>query len=283
MTATSNQLPQTTGFQTISATVVTIWQFGAVHIHTFLELIVLMAVFYHIWHFSRTTKELNVAITEKVQQLDRHGLIQALVSTATDAKQSIIHYTYTFRLPDGPDSELEMKNLLNAIEHTKLNKNNIRFLGPDYTEKLDRLYSRRKVGATLKVSQIVKNSDLRFQVTDNTHIVITVGEPGKESRHGYLIDSVILGAILTEWFDKQWATSEDYESFVRKQVITASNIHECYLLDRVQKIDFISNCLGLDKSEVSRLLEPPPQPSVSNDTPKDGDDRPAAILNPKDA
>ena len=148
-----------------------------------------------------------------------------------------------------------MRALLDAVTATKLDKSHIRFLGPDYRDNINRLYSRRKTGVKLRVSQNVRNSDLRFQVADSRNVVITIGVASEPSRKGYLIESAFLGSILTEWFNMQWKNSRDYEVFIKEQVFDICKVGEIGDMDFHGKCEYISVRLGLEFAEVTRVMK----------------------------
>jgi hypothetical protein len=227
-----------------------------------LEALVLSIVVYHIFHMNRSISKLGRefsdlsarlgSVVEKVDELDRADLLRALVSTAANAKRSIIHYTYTFHLPH---EEPEMGPLLEVIDKSKLPRENIRFLGPDYRDNIDRLYSRKKTGVQLRVSPAIRDSDLRFQVCDGKNVVLTIGTASEPSRRGFLIESVFLASILTCWFDEQWARSVDYEEFIIKKLEALASVPQIMALSFESKVTYISDRLKLDCVEVERVLK----------------------------
>ncbi len=201
-------------------------------------------------------------VFEKVNELNRAELLQLLSMTAKDAEQSIIHYSFTFNLPS---DEPEMEPLLNAITTTSVPKEKIRFLGPDYTENLNRLYSRKRTGAQVRVSHTIRISDLRFQVADGKRVVQTIGSASERGRLGFLVESIFLGRILTKWFDDEWEKSREYDDYVRQMIVTTMTAPEIASLKGDQLIQYISSRLGLEESEVRRLMpETPPAPSQGN-------------------
>lgn len=225
-----------------------------------LEAFVLFLVVFHVFHLNHSLKSMKgqfaamgeriEQVVEKVNELERAELLQALVSTAQNATRSIIHYTFTFRLPS---EEAEMGPLLDVLEKSSLEKANIRFLGPDVHTKLNRLYSRKKTGVSLRVNHDIKNSDLRFQVADGRHVVVTIGGASEASRRGFLIDSVFLASILTSWFDAEWSKSMDYDDFMMEQVAAAACVPQIVDHSDEARMEYASKRLGLDLDEVRRI------------------------------
>lgn len=234
-----------------------------------LEIVVLLMVALHMLHLDRGLRQMAAQfaqmggritqlealiekVVDKVNELERAELLQALVSTAQNAQHSLIHYTYTFRLPS---EEAEMGPLLEVLEKTTLPRDCIRFLGPDSHTRLNRLYSRKKTGIRLRVNHEIKNSDLRFQVADGRHVVVTIGGASEASRRGFLIDSVFLASILTSWFDIEWGKSIEYDEFVMDLVLTAASVPQIAGHLEEARIEYASKRLGLDLEEVRRLWE----------------------------
>jgi hypothetical protein len=236
-----------------------------------LEAVVLGAIIYHITHMTRSVGELNThmtrsvgelkaefailsdrlgTVTDSVDTLEREKLLHFLEKTASRAEHSLIHYSYTFRTPD---EEGEMRPLLEAVKNSRLQRTSKRFLGPDYRENLNRLYSRHAAGAWLRVNEEIKRSDLRFQIADGQHVVLTIGAASEQSRVGFLIESVVLARILTDWFDLQWAASQEYEAFIKRQVKAAAAMVAIQELDQNTQIQYVSDHLRLDIDEVRRL------------------------------
>jgi hypothetical protein len=227
-----------------------------------IEVALVAVVIVHILHTGRSVRTLRSEfqlfgeklenVVDKVDELNRAELLQMLGLTAKEAEQSIIHYTYTFNVPE---DEPEMGPLLDAIRSTKIPKKNVRFLGPDYTENLNRLYSRKQTGAQVRVSHAIRNSDLRFQVVDSRRVVITVGAASERSKRGYLVESVFLSRILTKWFDQEWEQSQDYDEYVCQMISATMKIPEIEALQGEKRIEYIAARLGLDAAEVRRLYQ----------------------------
>ena len=162
-------------------------------------------------------------IGRKVEELERKDLLRVLAQTASQAEQSILHLTYTFRTAQ---EEPEMGPLLDVVKSkVKMGGVNVSFLGPDH-KRLDGLYARAATGAEVKVNGIIHTYDTRFQVVDGRLIVITVGDPSSESTKGYVIESEVLGGILSQEFDALWNNPDSlfYSDYVKKtiwQIVTS--------------------------------------------------------------
>ncbi len=172
-----------------------------------------------------------------------------LAQTASQAEESILHLTYTFRTSE---EEEEMRPLLDVVESkAREGKISIRFLGPDH-KRLDGLYVRAKRGAEVKVNTIIHTYDTRFQVVDGKLIVITVGDPATESRKGYLVESEVLGGILSREFESLWNKEDSifYDDHVRQTICqVVANLNEAPTLNR------ISDKLCLPIGEVERVFK----------------------------
>ncbi|NIM13595.1 MAG: hypothetical protein GTO45_15885 [Candidatus Aminicenantes bacterium] len=199
--------------------------------------------------------EATEKLMQKVTELERKELLMMLAETAMHAKESIEHLTYTFHTPE---EEEEMGPLLEAIAKKKdegeMSPENIRFLGPPHDNKAERLYCRQRAGAMVRISRLISFYDTRFQVVDGKKIVLTVGDPEKESRHGYLIESEYLAHILVSHFNDLWVDAKDYESYMVELVhetIQETNKKEGF----TPSIQLLAERLGLHIEETDRIFK----------------------------
>ena len=191
----------------------------------------------------RSREKLIRGVDKAAKTFTRLEYFLAVVDSMSDAKVEIAGLI-TGRPPSGSDIK-RSRDIIDAIEKMSKSQVRIRYLLPQFHDRLHIGYLYSKAGAQIRFSTCPILHDLRYMTVDEGVTIIGIPESvgqKEATKKGYKIASEGLNSILKEHFESCWAAAVPYEEYL-KEVISRTKATARHL----------SKELNIDEAELERF------------------------------
>lgn len=166
----------------------------------------------------RQRSRLMLEVSKATKTLTRMEYFQAVTDSMNEATKDIIGVVTGHRL-SGADDERRIKNILKVIENAVSRGVTVRFLLPQFHDRLYMGYLYTMAGAEVRYSTCSMVYSMRYNVVDSRLVVMGIPDAMSEeasTNKGHRLPSEALAYILHQHFYGCWEKNISFYEYLKK-------------------------------------------------------------------
>lgn len=197
----------------------------------------------------------------------RADLVKQWTAAANTSESSILAISYTVGQSTDADREekkawkrylSKLKRKANSMQsrQTTNDHDGVKLLGPENPSRIAPLLKRLSTGAEVRVSSLVLESSLRFQISDKNEMILNrpfPTEPERPSNVGYTVKTPFLVKSCVDHFWSQWCTAKPLDDYIMTELHTKIPVR-AEGVDGPTRKDLAAE-FGLSKKEVNPFVD----------------------------